>query len=96
MSPVFVGGIIRRIADLRRKQATEDIEARQTNAGVLMGSGLIAGEGLMGVLIAGFAFFVGTKPGGLPFVMHGTGGEIVSFAIFCLLGYYLFHVATRK
>ncbi|GAB4363436.1 MAG: oligopeptide transporter, OPT family [Calditrichia bacterium] len=96
MSPVYVGGIIRKIVEAHRNKQAESIVAKQTKAGVLLSSGLIAGEGIMGVLIAAYAFFVGARPSGFKFGLHGTFGEIVSFAIFCILGYYLFYVATKK
>ncbi len=96
MSPVFAGGIIRKIVEAHRKNQDESIAAKQTKSGVLLSSGLIAGEGLMGVLIAAFAFFVGAKPAGLKFGLHGVAGEILSFAVFCLLGYFLYFIATRK
>jgi len=46
LTPVFVGGIVRRIVEARREKAPE------SDQGVLAGSGMIAGEGLAGVLIA--------------------------------------------
>lgn len=96
MSPVFVGGVIRHIVEAHRKRREESELAKQTKAGVLLSSGLIAGEGIMGVLIAAYAFFVGAKPTGVKFGLHGPVGEIVSFAVFCLLGYFLYVIATRK
>jgi hypothetical protein len=52
---IFVGGLIRGIVDkLRDKRGFNDAQkARVENAGVLVASGLIAGEGLTGLLIAG-------------------------------------------
>lgn len=47
LTPIFVGGIVRRIVDARR--AGKSIE---NDPGVLGASGMIAGEGLAGVLIA--------------------------------------------
>jgi len=47
LTPIFLGGIVRRWVDAKRKQA-----APETDAGVLAASGMIAGEGLAGVLIA--------------------------------------------
>jgi putative OPT family oligopeptide transporter len=47
LSPLFVGGIVRRIVDSRRGE-----KAAEGDAGVLAASGMIAGEGLAGVLIA--------------------------------------------
>ena len=96
LSPVFVGGVIRHIVEKHRKRQDENLAAKQTKSGVLLSSGLIAGEGIMGVLIAAYAFLVGAKPGGVPFGLHGTIGEIVSFSIFLVLGYFLYKVATRK
>jgi putative OPT family oligopeptide transporter len=56
---IFVGGIIRWITDkiVARKGFNEGQKARTENAGVLVASGLIAGEALMGLFIAGYVFF---------------------------------------
>ncbi len=96
MAPVFVGGIIRRIVESHRSRKEESLASKQTKAGVLLSSGLIAGEGIMGVIIAAYAFFANKTPAGLPFGLKDTPGQIVSFAIFLLLGYFLFWIATRK
>jgi uncharacterized oligopeptide transporter (OPT) family protein len=52
---IFVGGVIRWITDkLRDKRGFNDAQkARVDNAGVLTASGLIAGEALCGLVIAG-------------------------------------------
>jgi putative OPT family oligopeptide transporter len=47
LTPIFVGGIVRRLVDARRGEG-----AREGDPGVLAASGMIAGEGLAGVLIA--------------------------------------------
>ena len=47
LAPVFVGGIVRRMVDAKRKGRSLD-----SDPGVLAASGMIAGEGLVGVLIA--------------------------------------------
>jgi hypothetical protein len=59
LMPVFVGGIVRRIVEARRIG-----KAAESDAGVLAASGMIAGEGLAGVLIA-FLIAAGTKWTGL-------------------------------
>lgn len=69
MSTIFVGGCLRALADRRLKERAE--------GGVLFASGLVAGESILGVGIAGFAFVWG-KPGGLgldmpPSVEPGIG-----------------------
>jgi len=47
LTPIFVGGLLRRWVDARRDRSGE------TDPGVLAASGMIAGEGLAGVAIAG-------------------------------------------
>lgn len=47
LTPIFVGGIVRRIVEARRKGT-----AAEGDPGVLAASGMIAGEGLAGVFIA--------------------------------------------
>jgi uncharacterized oligopeptide transporter (OPT) family protein len=95
MSPLFVGGVIKHIVEKVRGKESEDFAEKQTDTGVLLGSGLIAGEGIMGIIVAAIAFYLGRKPEGLPFGLEGTIGEVVSFAVFLILGYYLYRVATK-
>lgn len=56
---IFVGGAIRWVTDtLRNRKGFNDAQkARVENAGVLTASGLIAGEAMMGLVIAGLQFF---------------------------------------
>jgi putative OPT family oligopeptide transporter len=49
LTTIFLGGIVRRLSE--RHPARADVEA-----GILCASGFVAGEGLAGVLIAGYAF----------------------------------------
>jgi putative OPT family oligopeptide transporter len=51
LTPIFVGGVIRRVVDAKREGKTNE-----SDKGVLAASGMIAGEGLAGVAIA---FLVG-------------------------------------
>jgi len=55
---IFVGGVIRWITDVLRDRGdfNEAQRARIENAGVLTASGLIAGEALMGIVIAVFRY----------------------------------------
>jgi putative OPT family oligopeptide transporter len=96
MTPVFVGGLIKYFIEKREKDKSEDIAKKQTDTGVLLGSGFIAGEGIMGVIIAGYAVWEGSKPAGLPFQLEGLYGQIVSFLVFCALGFFLYRMASRK
>jgi hypothetical protein len=53
---IFVGGVFRWLTDkFRNRAALNDAQkARVENAGVLTASGLIAGEALCGLVVAGF------------------------------------------
>jgi putative OPT family oligopeptide transporter len=56
---IWVGGVFRWLTDhLRDRRGLNDAQkARVENVGVLVASGLIAGEGLTGLLVATFRFF---------------------------------------
>ncbi|HOC41367.1 MAG TPA: oligopeptide transporter, OPT family [Thermoanaerobaculales bacterium] len=56
---IFVGGVIRWVVDtlVKRRGFNAAQGTRVENAGVLTASGLIAGEALMGLVIAGIVFF---------------------------------------
>jgi putative OPT family oligopeptide transporter len=66
MATVFAGGSVRWLLE-KLARAREERELRRQQ-GVLFGSGLVGGEGLMGVLIAGVVFWqsMGAKPGTKP------------------------------
>jgi putative OPT family oligopeptide transporter len=55
---IFVGGVIKGIVERinAKKQFNDGQKARVENIGVLLASGLIAGEALIGLLFAGLAF----------------------------------------
>jgi putative OPT family oligopeptide transporter len=57
MMTVFLGGMLRKLAVVHSESSNKLREH-----GVLFGSGLVGGEGLMGVAIAGLAFYYGNIP----------------------------------
>jgi putative OPT family oligopeptide transporter len=82
MTPIFFGGMLRLWLERRSRNEAQATERR--DRGVLLGSGFVGGEGLLGVAIAGVAFFQGARPAGV-----GTGWlgpdwlvSSVSFAMF--------------
>jgi putative OPT family oligopeptide transporter len=87
MTPVFVGGVMRSLAEhlAERDRATDEEKRSRVEKGVLFGSGLIAGEGVMGVGIAVFALVLGRKPEGVSFALSGVPGTAVSLLAFALL-----------
>ena len=66
MVPVFLGGLLRHLMESRAR--TDDERSARRERGVLLGSGFVGGEGLLGVLLAGITLILGRRPEGL-----GTG-----------------------
>ncbi|MFH1874757.1 MAG: oligopeptide transporter, OPT family [Pseudomonadota bacterium] len=99
MTPVFVGGCIRRYVEYRRQKEQEktgDIVEQAEERGVLLGSGLIAGEGLMGIVLAVYAFYTKSKPAGIDLGLPPLAADLVSLVAFGFLGYFIFKVARKK
>jgi uncharacterized oligopeptide transporter (OPT) family protein len=65
LAPVYVGGIVRRVVEARRQG-----KPPKSDPGVLAASGMIAGEGLAGVLIA-FLVAAGGRFAGLRDALAG-------------------------
>ncbi len=63
MTPLFLGGLLRGFFE--RRAGSKEEGATQRERGVLLGSGFVGGEGLLGVAIAGAAFMQGKKPDGI-------------------------------
>lgn len=94
MTPVFVGGALRWFLE-RRSGRNEAAMEERVDQGILFGSGLIAGEGIMGVAIAFYAFFLG-KPAGIGLAWPGHVGEWVSFAVFVALAIGILRVTRLR
>ena len=76
MIPVFLGGLLRMI--LERGAATSGERAARRDRGILFGSGLVGGEGLIGVVIAGAAGYAvsqGRTPWSLGNAWAGAAAE---------------------
>ncbi len=94
MTPVFIGGMIRHFVDKRHKVKDEE---KGKDQGILLGSGFIAGEGLMGVVIAVFAVAMSKTPKLFEIVYpSAVAGEAVSAIAFGILGWYLYRTAARS
>jgi putative OPT family oligopeptide transporter len=95
MTPLFLGGLMRHYVD--RKFHMEGAEEQGKDQGVLLGSGFIAGEGMMGVVIAVIAVITSQVP--RLFEIHYPAewiGQLVSAIAFGVLGYYLYRVARSR
>lgn len=62
MTPIFIGGLIRLWMERSARNENEIDSRRET--GILLGSGFVGGEGLLGVGIAAAAFIEGKKAAG--------------------------------
>jgi len=80
---IFIGGMFRWITDSMRQRAgyNEAQRARIENVGILTASGLIAGEALMGLVIATFRFFEWPLP-----TIFKEPSYLAGFAVVILLG----------
>jgi putative OPT family oligopeptide transporter len=70
MTPIFLGGLLRWWAE--RSSAGTDESNDRRERGILLGSGFVGGEGLLGVGIAGAAFVLGRRPLGIGTDWLGT------------------------
>ncbi|MGH9867198.1 MAG: OPT family oligopeptide transporter [Candidatus Polarisedimenticolia bacterium] len=84
MAPIYVGGCLRALA---QKYGGAPAEGR-SDPGILAASGLVAGEGLMGVLVAVLAG-TGVVPKSMDPRIHGITGELVALGVVLLVGYFL-------
>ena len=87
---IFVGGMIRGLTDMmrERKGYNEAQKARVENVGVLVASGLIAGEALMGLANATYIFFAKKE---LPGIFE-TPSYIFGLVIMAILAYILIRI----
>jgi uncharacterized protein YacL len=92
---IFVGGLIKGILDLyvARKKYNEGQMAMVENTGVLLASGMIAGEALMGLVVAIFAMFNIFFSKMLPI---GNPLYIIGLIIVAIIGYFFVTIPLRK
>lgn len=64
--PIFVGGVIAHCVARKSRSATPAVRQARDNSGLLVASGLITGEALMGVLISVAAVVLANQGSGLP------------------------------
>ena len=94
--PVFLGGLLRWAAEKRAPNEEEAGERRER--GVLFGSGLVGGEGLLGVAIAGAVAFYyrDHAPAGIGTEWAGAWAPLAGLAAMGLLAWYLWHLCHER
>ena len=80
---IMAGGVVRILVE-KRKGTEKEKEAR-TDRGLLFTSGMIAGEGIVGILLAVFAVFKIDSKIVLPFQLPQIGSLILFIALLALL-----------
>jgi len=94
MVPVFLGGLLRWVLE---KTAPNKAEAdRRAEEGILFGSGLVGGEGLLGVGIAAVAFNLGRAPQGIGTGWAGAAAPFVALAAFVSLALIFWRMTVRR
>lgn len=68
-APIMCGGLVRLLVDKRKKTTKEDRE-QQVENGILFSSGMIAGEGIIGILLAVLAI--------IPTALTDAEGNVIS------------------
>jgi uncharacterized oligopeptide transporter (OPT) family protein len=92
MAPLFVGGCVRALVERGRRG-----ESRQSDPGILAASGLVAGEALAGVLIAGLvAVGAAPQPRDQEPLLSGTVGAVAVLAAVAALCYFLVRAGRRR
>ncbi len=88
--PILLGGLMRYFAERGRR-----VDAGSSDAGVLAGSGFIAGEALMGILIAGLIFAGIVDRDSQLLLPHGVSA-VLSVGVLVAAALYLFRTGRRK
>lgn len=90
---IFIGGLMKGIIDkiIAKRKYDEKTKEKITNTGILLSSGLIAGEALIGLLFAGLAF-ADIKI----FHFFETPSFLGSIVAIVLLGVFLITIPLRK
>lgn len=97
--PILLGGIVRYFVERRDAPGTD----AKAHRGVLLASGLIAGESLAGVLL-GFLAYLGLQSLGmadkllavLPAVTQGVGAQLLSLVVLLAVAGWVYRKAARE
>jgi len=94
MVPVFFGGLLRWWAG--RSAADETDQETRVQRGVLFGSGLVGGEGILGVGIAVSAVITQTKPEGIGWQWAGAFAPALAVGVFGLLALWFWSLVRDR
>lgn len=92
---ILVGGIIRVIVEKKFANDKDGLD-RSIEKGTLLASGLVAGDALIGILIAVFAILNVNIAVGPTFMGDLASSSLLSFIMFLLLGVWIYWFSTRE
>ncbi len=96
VAPLYLGGLLRGYVDRRRAAKLNEIEGTEEGSdGVLFASGLVAGEGLAGIVVAISATALGHQIGAGTW-LSGSAGNLASLAALALVSVLLVRAAQPK
>jgi putative OPT family oligopeptide transporter len=97
--------VLKNLSGEKKTAFVDEIKSRAENYGILLASGLVAGEALTGILLAGLVALklnlnelVGNwdKAGGISKINESLVGTILYFVVFAVLAYVLISIPLRK
>ncbi len=97
-TPIFIGGMLRWFFESRKSCKSEDDRKETIDRGILYSSGMIAGEGLIGILLAVFAVIPVSKKENLSDIinLNGVLGNIGGTVFFLVILASIVFFATRR
>ena len=93
-TPIMVGGLIRLYVE-KKKYGSENDRRQTVENGILYTSGLIAGEGLVGILLAVFAV-VGFNVDISNMISLGNIGGLIAFALLMVTVFYFMKIKNKN
>jgi|SRR5579883_1226706 len=93
-SAIFIGGVLKWMADRMSQNRSAEDKLVIEEKGTLVASGLIAGEAIVGILLA--VVFLAGIPAIATFPFYPAWGGWLSLIGFAAIGYVLVRVPTRK
>lgn len=94
MAAIFLGGCVRILVDHRRAARSESV-GDEGDPGILAASGLVAGEGLAGVVVAALVAGKVVQSGGSP-LLTGLSGRLVGLVVMLAVGGFLWLAAANR
>lgn len=90
---IFIGGLIKGVVERvnAKKQFNDAQKSRVENNGILLAAGLIAGEALIGLLFAGFAFFEVKL-----FSFFAEPSFLISLIVFAAIAWLLIQIPVKN